>query len=40
MMFQDSEVEMQDRVGAVETAVDDAVDHMAFGRNVSRCFAT
>ena len=29
MMFQDSEVEMQDRVGAVETAVDDAVDHMA-----------
>ena len=27
MMFQDSEVEMQDRVGALETAVDDAVDH-------------
>ena len=27
MMFQDSEVEMQDRVSAVETAVDDAVDH-------------
>ena len=26
MMFQDSEVEMQDRVGALETAVDDAVD--------------
>ena len=26
-MFQDSEVEMQDRVGALETAVDDAVDH-------------
>ena len=40
MMFQDAEVEMQDRVGALETAVDDAVDHMAFGRNVSRCFAT
>ena len=27
MMFQDSEVEVQDRVGALETAVDDAVDH-------------
>ena len=27
MMFQDSEVEMQDRVSAFETAVDDAVDH-------------
>ena len=27
MMFQDSEVEMQDRVGALETTVDDAVDH-------------
>ena len=27
MMFQDSEVEMQDRVGALGTAVDDAVDH-------------
>ena len=27
MTFQDSEVEMQDRVGAMETAVDDAVDH-------------
>ena len=27
MMFQDSEVEMQDRGGALETAVDDAVDH-------------
>ena len=26
MMFQDSEVELQDRVGALETAVDDAVD--------------
>ena len=26
-MFQDSEVEMQDRVGALETAVNDAVDH-------------
>ena len=26
-MFQDSEVEMQDRVGALGTAVDDAVDH-------------
>ena len=27
MMFQHSEVEMQDRVGAWETAADDAVDH-------------
>ena len=27
MMFQDSEVEMQDRVRALETAVDDAVYH-------------
>ena len=27
MVFHDSEVEMQDRVGALETAVDDAVDH-------------
>ena len=27
MMFQDSEVEIQDRVGALGTAVDDAVDH-------------
>ena len=27
VMFQDSEVEMKDRVGALETAVDDAVDH-------------
>ena len=27
MMFQDSEVEMKNRVGALETAVDDAVDH-------------
>ena len=27
MMFQDSEVEMKGRVGALETAVDDAVDH-------------
>ena len=27
MMFQDSEVEMQDRVGALETAVDEADDH-------------
>ena len=26
MMFQEFEVEMQDRVGALETAVDDAVD--------------
>ena len=26
-MFQDSEVEIQDRVGALGTAVDDAVDH-------------
>ena len=27
MMFQNSEVEVQDGVGALETAVDDAVDH-------------
>ena len=27
MIFQDSEVEMQDRVGVSETAVDNAVDH-------------
>ena len=27
MMFQDSEVEVKDRAGALETAVDDAVDH-------------
>ena len=27
MMFQDSEVEMQNRVDSLETAVDDAVDH-------------
>ena len=27
MMFQDSEVEMQHRFGALDTAVDDAVDH-------------
>ena len=27
MMFQDAEGEMQDRVGALETAVDDVVDH-------------
>ena len=27
MMSPDSEVEMKDRVGALETAVDDAVDH-------------
>ena len=27
MMFQDSEVEMKDRVGALEAAVNDAVDH-------------
>ena len=27
MTFQDSEVKMQDRVGGVEMAVDDAVDH-------------
>ena len=27
MMFQVSDVEVQDRVGALETAVDDAVDH-------------
>ena len=26
MMFQDSEVEMKNRVGALETAVDDAID--------------
>ena len=28
MMFQDAEVEMRDRVGALETSVDDAVDHV------------
>ena len=28
MMFQDSGVEMQDRVGALETAVDDVVDYV------------
>ena len=28
MMLQDSEVEMNDLVGALETAVDDAVDHV------------
>ena len=28
MMFQDAEVEMQDRVRALDTAVDDAVDHV------------
>ena len=27
MMFQNSEVKMKDRAGALETAVDDAVDH-------------
>ena len=27
MVFQDSEVEMNDRVSEMETAVDDAVDH-------------
>ena len=27
MMFQGSDVEMQDRVGALKTAVNDAVDH-------------
>ena len=36
MMFQDSKVEMQDRWGALYTAVDDAVD-MAYRRNVPRC---
>ena len=35
MIFQDSEVEMQDRVGALGTAVDDAVD-MNRGHNVQR----
>ena len=38
MMFQDSEVEMKDRVGALETAVDDAVDN-AYRQNVPRCCA-
>ena len=37
MMFQDSEVEMQDRVGALETAVDDAVDHGLPPECVPRC---
>ena len=27
MIFQDSEVEMRNRVGVLETAVDNAVDH-------------
>ena len=27
MMFQDDEVEIQDRVGALDTTVDDTVDH-------------
>ena len=36
MMFQDSEVEMQDRVGALEMAVDDAELTMAYRRNVPR----
>ena len=36
MMFQDSEVEIQDRVGALEMAVDDVVD---YGLNVPRCCA-
>ena len=27
MIFQDGEMEMQDRLGALETAVDDAADH-------------
>ena len=27
MMFRDSEVKMQDRVGVLETVVDNAVDH-------------
>ena len=31
MIFQDSEVEMQDRVGVLETAVDNAVDHSPAG---------
>ena len=38
MMFHDDEVEMQDRVGALETAVDDAVDN-AYRQNVPRCCA-
>ena len=35
MIFQDFEVEMRDRVGVLETAVDNAVDH-SFPRNVMR----
>ena len=38
MLFQGSEVDMQDREGALETAVDDAVE-MAYRHNVPRCCA-
>ena len=38
MMFPESEVEVQDRVGALETAVDTKLT-MAYGRNVPRCCA-
>ena len=47
MMFHDSEVEVQDRVGALETAFDDAVDHglqrecaKMLRDTVVRCFRT
>ena len=36
IIFQDSEVEMQGRVGALETVVDEAVT-MAYRRNIPRC---
>ena len=38
MVFQYSEVKVQDRVGALETAVDDAVDH-GLPPDVPRCCA-
>ena len=38
MMFRDSEVEVQDRGGALETVVDDAVT-TAYSRNVPICCA-
>ena len=38
MIFQDSEVEMRDRAGEFDTAVDNAVDHGS-PRNVPRCCA-
>ena len=44
MILQDSEVEMQDRLGAMETAVDDSADHvllltMSYRRSAQRCCA-